>query len=62
MHIDARIATAWLVGYSAARLGKPDDADARFKGVDIASELTAAYRRGRSAGEQSVSLAIDLLG
>jgi len=54
MHIDARIATAWLVGYSQARLGKPDDSTTRFRGAPDESELVAGYHRGRIAGERSL--------
>lgn len=55
MHVDARIATAWLVGYSQARLGKPDDSATRYRGTPDESELIAGYQRGRLAGERSLS-------
>lgn len=54
MHIDARIATAWLVGYSQARMGKPDDSATRYRGAPAEGELIAGYQRGRLAGERSL--------
>lgn len=59
MHPDARRATAWLIGYSSARLEKPDDAMTRYPGDNDAG-LRNEYGRGRQAGIRSLATTLVL--